>query len=213
MSECKIFLCMYIKGDNCTLINEKCTKNACKTMYAKCSSCMENTCIFHRNEGKVVDSRAVDKQVEETPEIVARADDDLKYPYAYIDGSFYNGTYGFGGYVVDENKKVHTLQGSGKKENWVQMRNVAGEICGALAAIKYAKEHGYDHLTIYYDYLGIENWATGKWKANKPETQFYQKYCRESKIRLNFIKVKGHSGIAGNDEADRLAKQAVGAGR
>ena len=64
----------------------------------------------------------------------------------------------------------------------------------------------------YYDYMGIEMWATGVWKRNKKGTIAYYDYIQsiKDKITLHFVKVKGHSGVEGNEEADRLAKEAVG---
>ncbi len=134
-------------------------------------------------------------------------------PYAFVDGSYnvVTGVYGYGGFLVSGGQK-HILQGAGDEEEMASMRNVAGEILGSMAAVEKALELGIKELVMYYDYMGIEMWATGAWKRNKIGTIAYYDYMQsiKSKINITFEKVKGHSGIEGNEEADRLAKEAAG---
>lgn len=132
--------------------------------------------------------------------------------YAYVDGSFniVTGVYGYGGFLVYNNEK-YIITGSGSDSEMASMRNVAGEILGSMAAVEKAIELGVKSVDIYFDYMGIRAWALGEWKRNKKGTIAYYDYMQsvKDKIAINFVKVKGHSGVEGNEEADRLAKKAV----
>ncbi|MCD7892339.1 MAG: ribonuclease H family protein [Erysipelotrichaceae bacterium] len=133
---------------------------------------------------------------------------------AYVDGSYNNKTkeYGYGCVLLKNQQVLESFYGKGNHPNYVSMRNVAGEIAGAQVAVNYALDNHYTHIWIYYDYEGIEKWANGNWKANKVGTKAYQQFIKDSRsvIDIDFVKVLAHSGDQYNDEADKLAKKAVG---
>lgn len=151
-------------------------------------------------------------QNEEAPDTDIPFSNSVK-AVAYVDGSFNSSTNVFGyGVVMFHNGEELHLSNSFDDEEMASMRNVAGEIYGSLASMEYAIEHNISHLTIYYDYMGIEKWCTGEWKTNKAGTLAYKKYYDRArkKVNITFQKVKGHSGDKYNDLADQLAKEACG---
>ena len=130
---------------------------------------------------------------------------------AYVDGSFYNGEYSYGVVILRDGKETF-FSGKGNNPGLAGMRNVAGEIKGAEAAMHYAVEEGIGEIVIYHDYEGIAKWCLGEWKTNKEGTKAYKEYYNslKDKVNIRFVKVKGHSNDKYNDMADMLAKKALG---
>lgn len=131
---------------------------------------------------------------------------------AYVDGSFdiNNWTYSYGVVFITNDGK-ETYSGREDNKDLAEMRNVSGEIKGAMVAMELAMVKGKDTLYLHFDYTGIRDWAEGNWKTNKDGTKAYKKFYDSIKDKLNvkFIKVKAHSGIEYNEEADKLAKEAI----
>lgn len=129
----------------------------------------------------------------------------------YVDGSYNKDTkvYGYGMVIITDSN-ISYKKGCGIDTEGVW--NIAGEVAGATKAIEYALENGCDELTICHDYEGIQKWADSEWKAKKKISGDYVKCvndARSSGLTINFRWIKGHSGDPYNEQADRLAKEAV----
>ena len=131
---------------------------------------------------------------------------------AYVDGSFDQSrkAYSYGCILLYQGKRIEMSKAFFQGED-ADMRNVAGELEGAMAAMAYCRDNEIPLLHLYYDYQGIESWATGEWKRNKPGTIRYKTfYDSLDKLQVVFHKVKGHSGVELNEAVDKLAKAALG---
>ena len=132
---------------------------------------------------------------------------------AYTDGSYNIETTEFSyGAVIFANGAETRLSEKFCDSELASMRNVAGEIKGAEAVMRFCLNNGIKELDLYYDYEGVEKWCTGEWKTNKEGTAAYKSFYDSIKDKLNvtFNKVKSHSGDTYNDIADGLAKEALG---
>jgi ribonuclease H-related protein len=145
-------------------------------------------------------------------EIKNEMDIETKTIRAYIDGSYSKqlGKYAYGCVLIDGNV-ITRLSGSGTSDIDSNLWNVTGELNGAVKAIEWSIENNFKRLIIFYDYEGIAKWASGEWKAKKEGTKQYIEALHKYKklIDIEFIKVKAHSGDKFNEEADRLAKEAL----
>lgn len=134
-------------------------------------------------------------------------------PFVYVDGSFDSSTnaYSFGAVLVNNGVETR-FKKAFPADEYSAHRNVAGEIKGAGFVINYCINQGISEIDLYYDYIGIEKWFTGEWKARKPISMVYQEFANtvKDKIKVNFIKVKSHSNVYYNDLVDLLAKEALG---
>ena len=130
--------------------------------------------------------------------------------HIYVDGSFSKGQYSWAFAVYEDGNLTHSDSGVGEDPEAAKMRNVAGELAGATMAIQWAEETGVQPISIHHDYSGLAKWATKEWQAKNPFTAWYAAFASQRLNWVTFCKVAGHTGVEGNELADRLAKQALG---
>lgn len=133
---------------------------------------------------------------------------------AFVDGSFNEekASYGFGVHILTPTSSAPVeLSGKGTNVDYVDLRNIAGEILGAVNAIDWAWKNNFETIVIFHDYEGIRNWATGEWRTNQPISKFYKNFIDDKKeiLNIDFVKVSGHSNNKYNDRVDALAKASV----
>ena len=150
-------------------------------------------------------------QIEESGEQILKAEPGALV--ADVDGSYNvaNNQFSYGIVLLDGEQELK-FQQFFIDEELASMRNVAGEIKGAEAAMRYAVEQGFQKLYIYHDYEGIAKWCLGEWKTNKEGTKAYKAYFDSirDKLQVVFVKVAAHTGDKYNEMADKLAKEALG---
>jgi len=149
----------------------------------------------------------------------------------YTDGSFdkRNPNTTKGGFIIlTENDDVLLAQEiEVQRKSVTDMHNVGAELMSAMLGIykacellmRYQKvnpECTEGTVVIYHDYKGVELFIQGRprWVASKPGSILYVTGVEEItskfvKVKLEFVKVKAHSGVKWNEAADSLASGIV----
>lgn len=154
--------------------------------------------------------KAAQNYMNDSQEVCVNEDD---YVVAYVDGSFdaENMIYSYGCVVILPDGTMYEFSGNGNNQENAKLRNVTGEMLGAMFATKYAMKQGYKGIDIRYDYAGIEQWVVGNWKAKTKLTRKYANAMKEwsKDIDIAFTKVTAHTNVMYNERADQLAKAAL----
>jgi len=141
----------------------------------------------------------------------------------YTDGSFKKRAGGSGFFIRYPNNIEREIQGKGR----MGTTSIRSELRACIDALKYiqkdleAKQCNYvyihtdsQHIVDSYYFAILSQWRTTYWtkldgddRANKDLWKDFIRESRKVKKRVEIKKVKAHSGIEGNEKADRLAKK------
>lgn len=151
------------------------------------------------------DAEAFINEIEEKKKESAEKDELV----VYVDGSYRDSdkSHSYGVYMFNDEEE-YTYSKRFFKDS--DMRNVSGEIKGAMRAMEEATKLGKKKIYLHYDYEGIRSWALGFWKTNKEGTIYYKDFYDSirDKLEVKFIKVEAHTGVEYNELVDKLAKEA-----
>lgn len=144
---------------------------------------------------------------------------DNNYPenclHIYVDGSYNSVTeeYSYGMVATRSDVVLHIESGTGKSDSSKNIRQIAGELEGALKGVQYALNKGEKRVVIFHDYVGICYHATGFWDRKEESSKEYYKKMQELMnrgIEVIFVKVDSHTGDLFNELVDEKCKEKLG---
>lgn len=144
------------------------------------------------------------KDIEETDVIYK----DVGYE-ADVDGAYKDGVTAYAAVIRKDGKMIRTLTEVIKPEEVDGSHQIAGEIRGVIETLKWCKTRNIKSIRIYYDYLGLYMWATGKWKARKKVSENYVQFMKNNTIKIEWVKIPSHSGYSWNEYTDKIAKETL----
>lgn len=153
--------------------------------------------------------------LEDTNTLLKKGRDE--YPedclHIYVDGSYNISTqrYSYGLVVVNDN--VVEYMESGAHDSKSNIRQIAGELDGAVNGVEYALKKGAKKVVLFHDYEGIFHHATGSWdRKDASSTEYYEKMnlLFSKGIEVIFVKVDSHTGDFFNELADESCKKRLG---
>ena len=115
--------------------------------------------------------------------IAAIKDDEV---IAFVDGSYdvSQEKSAFAAIMITSGGNRDTLYKSFTKnldKDFIALRNVAAELEGVKEAINWSVTYNKKKITVFYDYEGIEKWATGEWRPKKELTKKYVSFIIDKK--------------------------------
>ena len=144
---------------------------------------------------------------------------DNTYPkdclHIYVDGSYNSTTeeYSYGMVATHNEVVLYIESGCGKSDSAKNIRQIAGELEGAVKGCQYALSKGEKKVVIFHDYVGICYHATGFWGRKEDSSKEYYKKMQEFMSRgleVIFVKVDSHTGDLFNELVDEKCKEKLG---
>lgn len=132
--------------------------------------------------------------------------------HIYVDGSYNISTekYSYGVVAVRNNVVEYIESASAKDNSQKNIRQIAGELEGAVKGVQYALSKGDKKVVIFHDYEGICHHATGFWERREESSiEYYNKMNKliSGGIEVIFVKVDSHTGDLFNELVDEKCKE------
>ena len=196
-------------------------KNNCKienkivNTWAECLRCVKG--VKGAKYKSFEDINEAKKFLNDAGDVLKKEDNN--YPkdclHIYVDGSYNAATeeYSYGMVAVQNDVVLHIESGAGKSDSSRNIRQIAGELEGAVKGVQYAISKGEKKVVIFHDYVGICYHATGFWDRKEESSKEYYKKMQElmsSGIEVIFVKVDSHTGDLFNELVDEKCKEKLG---